>query len=577
MAIPVSSFGGKRLSRAIIFLSILPLAGCIASSPNSGGGQSQVAVTVTGPGASPFSIPVSTSSAASTAQFTATVTGSSNTAVTWSVAPNSGSGCTGTSSGGIGTIDASSGLYTAPTMIAAPPCQVIVTATSGADSTATGQALVGVHVTVAISPLSENIGQTANQQFTAVVTGTTNQAVSWSATGADSGQFDPNNPGLYVAPGLGTATTAAALITATSVFDQSQVSPTTTMTVLPSDPLGTVASYANVSPCPANGGIAGGACYQINTSCPGVADFSAYLKVNNPAGTPIGTVILGTGTGGATLYDSDPSFTDTSTNFNGGLTVVQDLITAGYNTVQISFGSPFNTATPNGWLQGPGGVRRLACRYATVVDWVYKNPGIINASVTATNSAPLCATGNSGGAGSIGYAVTDYGLGTELAMIEPTSGPVMTSLNKGCSACNNYSGPPTEPCAQSVTEMCYSSADAAIIDSAYQSAGSTSPTLCTAGVNGDNTNQARFLSDSILSTATAKTIPLHSTNVSLIFGGTDLTNAVPQGETWRLAIAPQNPTGGIPPEYCSVNAPHAIPYDPDGVAHIVSDITSLCQ
>ena len=112
--------------------------------------------------------------------------------------------------------------------------------------------------------------------------------------------------------------------------------------------------------------------------------------------------------------------------FNGGLFVVQGVFNAGFNTVQISFGSPFNTVTPNGWLQGPGGVRRVACRYAPSWSGFTENPTVINPlSVGAPNSAPMCATGNSGGSAAIGYALSEYGLGTEFNMVEPTSGPVM--------------------------------------------------------------------------------------------------------------------------------------------------------
>ena len=45
----------------------------------------------------------------------------------------------------------------------------------------------------------------------------------------------------------------------------------------------------------------------------------------------------------------------------------------------------------------------------------------------------MCATGNSGGSAAIAYAVYEYGLDTELKMIEPTSGPVMSRIDLGCS------------------------------------------------------------------------------------------------------------------------------------------------
>src|SRR4029077_14565466 len=67
-----------------------------------------------------------------TQQFTATVTGTSNTAVTWSVAGGAANG----------TIS-SSGLYTAPATPPNPP-QVTATATSQADSTKSASATVTV-------------------------------------------------------------------------------------------------------------------------------------------------------------------------------------------------------------------------------------------------------------------------------------------------------------------------------------------------------------------------------------------------------------------------------------------------
>jgi hypothetical protein len=83
-----------------------------------------VAVTV-----SPASPSVSTGT---TQQFTASVTGTSNIAVAWSVA---GAGCSGAACGTI----SSSGLYTAPASVPSP-ATVTITATSAADQTKSGAA-----------------------------------------------------------------------------------------------------------------------------------------------------------------------------------------------------------------------------------------------------------------------------------------------------------------------------------------------------------------------------------------------------------------------------------------------------
>jgi len=95
---------------AAAFLLALAIAGCGGSSGSSGGGS------ITPP---PGTVSVKISPASSTVgyggtqQFTATVTGSTNTAVTWSVTSAGGSGQ-------IGTIS-TSGIYTAPTATSASP------------------------------------------------------------------------------------------------------------------------------------------------------------------------------------------------------------------------------------------------------------------------------------------------------------------------------------------------------------------------------------------------------------------------------------------------------------------------
>ena len=141
----------------------------------------------------------------STQMFTATVSGSANKAVTWSVdGVNGGNSTTGTISG--------SGLYTAPTLAG----QHTVTATSVADSTKKANASVSV-VSLSISPLSANVAPYGTQQFTATIQGTNNTSVTWSVDGILNGNSTVgtiSSTGLYTAPGsVGTHT-----ITVTSVL-----------------------------------------------------------------------------------------------------------------------------------------------------------------------------------------------------------------------------------------------------------------------------------------------------------------------------------------------------------------------
>jgi Fe-S cluster assembly iron-binding protein IscA len=161
-------------------------------------------------------------------QFTATVTGTSNTAVSWTVA---GSGCAGATCGSIST----TGFYTAPS--AAPtPNQVTVTATSVADSTKSGHATVTISepISVSIAPLSVQVVIGSSQQFTATVSGTSNTSVSWSiagagCSGATCGTISPT--GLYFAPAA-VPSPAQVFVTATLAADATKSS-TATVTIVP--------------------------------------------------------------------------------------------------------------------------------------------------------------------------------------------------------------------------------------------------------------------------------------------------------------------------------------------------------
>jgi len=159
-------------------------------------------------------------------QFTATVTGTSNTAVTWSL---SGTGCAGTICGSI----TSTGLYTAPSE-APSPNFVTVTATSAADTTKSGSATVEItqQIGVTISPTTAQLTEGQTRQFSATVTGSTNTAVTWSVSGtgcAGSGCGTITPEGLYTAPD---SIPTQVVVTATSVADLAD-SASATITIIP--------------------------------------------------------------------------------------------------------------------------------------------------------------------------------------------------------------------------------------------------------------------------------------------------------------------------------------------------------
>jgi hypothetical protein len=166
--------------------------------------KSASAVVLLKPAVAVSASPLSVNLAASqTQQFAATVTGSTNPAVSWTMSP------------AVGTLS-NTGLYAAPATISAAQT-VMLTATSTADSTKSSSVVVSLKPTVAVSASPADVSLMASQvhQFTASVTGSTNTAVSWTMSPA-AGTL--SNTGLYTAPATISATQTVTL-TATSTAD----------------------------------------------------------------------------------------------------------------------------------------------------------------------------------------------------------------------------------------------------------------------------------------------------------------------------------------------------------------------
>ena len=150
------------------------LAGC----GGGGAGSSGPPVAITISPATASLIP------AATQPFSATVTHTGNSAVTWSV-----------QEGATGGAVTSAGVYTAP----ATAGTYHVVATSQADTTKTALATVTVHIAVAVSPTTATITFGQNQPFTVTVTGTANTVVTWSVQeGAAGGSI--TSAGVYTPP-----------------------------------------------------------------------------------------------------------------------------------------------------------------------------------------------------------------------------------------------------------------------------------------------------------------------------------------------------------------------------------------
>jgi len=198
-----------------------------------------------------------------TQQFTAGVTGSTNTAVTWSVAGSPSNGTITTT-----------GLYAAPPSVP-NPATVTVTATSLADSSKFATATVAVQsgVSVQVLPSSVTLQVNGTQQFSAKVTGMTSQTVTWTVLGGSAnGTIMPS--GFYTAPAA-VPNPAQVTVQATSVADptQSGAAIVTLTAPLPS---------VIVNPNPAS--VAAFATQQFSASVSNLSSTAVTWQVNGTTG-----------------------------------------------------------------------------------------------------------------------------------------------------------------------------------------------------------------------------------------------------------------------------------------------------
>ena len=161
--------------------------------------------------------------------FTATVTNTTNTNVTWQVNGVSGGNST------VGTVS-TMGVYSAPTAVPSP-ATVTVTAVSAADTTKTASAAVTIvpAITVSVTPgTAAVIAGTGSQMFMATVMNSTNTAVSWQVNGVTGGNSTVgtiSSSGQYMAPAV-VPSPATVTVTAISAANSSRTG-TAQLTVNP--------------------------------------------------------------------------------------------------------------------------------------------------------------------------------------------------------------------------------------------------------------------------------------------------------------------------------------------------------
>jgi hypothetical protein len=266
-----------------LLVTVIVLANCAGTVSSSNPPPPNVTVSIQ---------PTSASlSLGQTEQFQATVTGTSNTSVTWEVdGVSGGSAVTGTIS--------TSGLYTAPAVMPASS-SVTVAAVSQADSQASASAPVSLSdgIVVSVLPTTATVPAGGAQVYTASVTGagSASTGVTWSINGipggnstvgtiATSGAANGTTTALYTAPAV-PPTPATVTVTATSTADSSKFG-SASATVILSDNI-----MVSVLPTTATVPAGGAQVYTASVTGAGSASTGVTWSVN---GIPDGNSTVGT-------------------------------------------------------------------------------------------------------------------------------------------------------------------------------------------------------------------------------------------------------------------------------------------
>ena len=255
---------GTRLAKVVNIVGLAIAAICMALSGCGGGAKGNVVVVTVTPTGGTLVVNQAVT-------LTATVTGATDTSVTWSCTfttsttpagattptVSAAAPCTA-AQGSLSNQQPTTVTFTAPATVPNPPPTIMVVATSNADKKKTGMSTItldsGIRVTV--NPATATVATGANLQFTATLTtDTTPNDVTWLLTQATTtnvisptatscspacGSIDAN--GLYTAPSS-VPTTATVTVVATSKPDTSRFG-TATITIVQAGPI----SFTNVSP-----------------------------------------------------------------------------------------------------------------------------------------------------------------------------------------------------------------------------------------------------------------------------------------------------------------------------------------
>jgi len=165
----------------------------------------------------------------------------------------------------------------------------------------------------------------------------------------------------------------------------------------------------------------GYSCRKFEVQCPRVSQkASGNLAVASPYAVPRGLIMFFSGGSGKSWWTAQST---------EAYDLADDLRSLGFLIVQVKWSN-------SGWLRSsPGndaGIAHLACRPATVIQYVHQQYYLPLGIQAPLGEAGFCITGGSGGASQVSYALSHYGLDQILDVVIPTGGPPHAALPKSC-------------------------------------------------------------------------------------------------------------------------------------------------
>ena len=154
----------------------------------------------------------------------------------------------------------------------------------------------------------------------------------------------------------------------------------------------------------------GDRCLQIAVTCPRINDAAAKLRVTGTGSS--GTVVLTTGRRGTGWYRAGGQSTEGRDITN---VMMDALLAEGYRLIEVAWEEP-------GIWEGPGGSISLACRSATIFNWIYRN---------FHGEGFFAAQGNSGGSSQVAFSLAYYGLHEVLDLANLSGGPPPCPISIG--------------------------------------------------------------------------------------------------------------------------------------------------